>query len=85
MHRSVGHREEGDASGQATNPPIRTRLIVAWMWARCWEDRAFSPQRRGQQWDPALEPRKEWAHNPALPTPHPSPLHSMESLPFDTH
>lgn len=35
----------------------------------------------GLQWDSALEPQNERAHNSA----HPPPLHPVESLPFDTH
>lgn len=77
---STGHREEGaegcqraDNESSHTNTCVN-RLDVGVLLG----DKAF-PQGRGPQWDSALEPQEEWNHNPA------SPLHSVESLPFDIH
>lgn len=70
-HSSIGHRE--------VILPCKHMCPQTGCGAEVGETDVF-PQDRGQQWDSALEPQKEWDHNPAPPH-----THSVESLPFDIH
>ena len=58
-HHPVGHRDEvGDAKGLTTNPPTQTDASTDCMWGDVGET-DFFPQSRGQQWDSALNHRRD--------------------------